>query len=155
MPRLRSSATSLIRKGRRRSHARKVGQIGRDDLFFVFASAAFHLTNRHDLDLGPHASHERHHAPIAAHRHTFRRWLLGTGAQWLRLLVLALKHALPDRQRLPTSGRGMHHHPERPLQVLDGSPKRQFAAHVHQRVQRMWQQMSIRHLQFLIQGEKN
>jgi hypothetical protein len=38
--------------------------------------------------------------------------------------------------------------------MLDGPPKRQFAAHAHQRVLCMWQQMPIRNLQFLIQGEK-
>ena len=38
--------------------------------------------------------------------------------------------------------------------MLDGPPKRQFASQTHQRVLCMRQQMSIRHLQFLIQGEK-
>src|SRR6266568_841053 len=49
--------TRLICKGRGSGHACKIRQIGRDDRFFAFAFAALHLSNRHDLDLGPHASY--------------------------------------------------------------------------------------------------
>src|SRR6266702_6414146 len=144
----------LVSKGGGGGQACKVRDLRCDDLVFVFVPAAFHRANRHHLDLGPHASHERHHAPVAAHRHTLRRRLLRAGAQWLRWRVLSLEYPLPHRQRLPTGGRGMHHHSERPLQMLRGPPKRQFAAHAHQGLLCVRQQRSIRDLQFFIQGEK-
>ena len=72
----------------------------------------------------------------------------------LRLLVLDLQDPLPDRKRLPTRRRRMHDHPQNPLQMLGDPPKRQFAPQAHQRLLCVRQQMPIRYLQFLIQGEK-
>jgi len=53
------------------------------------------------------------------------------------LLILSLEHPLPYHKRLPTGGRGMYHHPKRPLQLLHRSPKRQVAPHTHQGLVRM------------------
>ena len=57
IPRLRSSATSLIRKGRSIGHTGKVGEMRRDDLFLLVARATLNRAKRHYLDLGPYASH--------------------------------------------------------------------------------------------------